>query len=192
MSLNAWRKMRKACWFVSIRCAQYFHPRVATRISVAFYRRSGMTILGDPSFSGLNVWFDSTQDYSLITLHAGCTISRDVRFLTHDWSPNTAFRAYGRMDATPLGRIDQIEVGENAFIGIGCILLPGSRIGKGAIVGAGTVVRGTVEPFTIVAGNPMRVLGPVETHLRRHYADAWAALPPNADTFDATRASGEP
>ena len=183
--LGMWRKARKACWFIAIRVTQPLHPRTATRLSIAFYRRSGMNIVGDPSFIGLNVWFDSTRDYSLITLRKGCTISRDVRFLTHDWSPNTAFRAFGRTDPTPIGRIEAIEVGENAFIGLGAILLPGVRVGRGAIIGAGTVVRGAVEPFTIVAGNPMRVVGAVDEHLRRRYAEVWDGLPLSANTTDS-------
>lgn len=40
----------------------------------------------------------------------------------------------------------------------GAIILPRLRIGEGAVVGAGAVVRDHVEPFTMVAGNPARVI----------------------------------
>ena len=43
-------------------------------------------------------------------------------------------------------------------IGVGAIILPGVRIGEGSIVGAGSVVNKDVEPYTIVAGVPMKVL----------------------------------
>ena len=43
-------------------------------------------------------------------------------------------------------------------IGIGAIILPGVRIGRGAIVGAGAVVAQDVPPFAVVAGVPARVL----------------------------------
>jgi virginiamycin A acetyltransferase len=38
------------------------------------------------------------------------------------------------------------------------MVLPGARIGSGAIVGAGAVVSGTVPDYAIVAGNPARVV----------------------------------
>jgi acetyltransferase-like isoleucine patch superfamily enzyme len=52
-----------------------------------------------------------------------------------------------------------IRIGPNAWIGARAILLAGARIGEGAIVGAGAVVDFDVAPFTIVAGNPARLVG---------------------------------
>lgn len=46
-----------------------------------------------------------------------------------------------------------------AWIGERAIILPGRRVGRGAIVGAGAVVTRDVEPFVIVAGNPARPIG---------------------------------
>ncbi len=46
-----------------------------------------------------------------------------------------------------------------AWIGERVIVLPGRTVGRGAIVGAGSVVTRDVEPYTIVAGNPARVVG---------------------------------
>jgi galactoside O-acetyltransferase len=43
-----------------------------------------------------------------------------------------------------------------ADIGTGATILPGVRIGKGAIIGAGAVVISDVEPFSVVAGVPAR------------------------------------
>ncbi len=51
-----------------------------------------------------------------------------------------------------------VHVGDDADIGIGAILLPGIRIGKGAQVGAGAVVTKNVAPYAVVVGNPARVL----------------------------------
>ena len=44
------------------------------------------------------------------------------------------------------------------WIGVGAILLPGVRVGTGAIVSAGSVVTHDVEPHTIVGGVPARVI----------------------------------
>ncbi len=51
-----------------------------------------------------------------------------------------------------------VHVGENADIYTGAVVLPRVRIGAGAIVGAGAVVRSDVAPYTVVVGNPARVL----------------------------------
>ena len=51
-----------------------------------------------------------------------------------------------------------IEVGHDVWIGTEAMILPGARIGHGAIVGARAVVSGEVPPYAIVAGNPARVV----------------------------------
>lgn len=51
-----------------------------------------------------------------------------------------------------------IVVGDNTWIGARAVLLAGARIGEGSIVGAGSVVDFEVEPFSVVAGNPARVV----------------------------------
>jgi len=59
-----------------------------------------------------------------------------------------------------------IHIGPNVWIGFDSCVLPGVTIGQGAVVGARSVVTTNVPPYTIVAGNPARVirqLEPVET-----------------------------
>ncbi|KAM0236590.1 hypothetical protein ACHAP5_009357 [Fusarium lateritium] len=51
-----------------------------------------------------------------------------------------------------------ITIEQDCWIGGGAIILPGRIIGKGSTVGAGSIVTKDVPPFTIVAGNPARVL----------------------------------
>jgi len=52
----------------------------------------------------------------------------------------------------------QIIVGHDVWIGYGVVILQGVNIANGAIVGAGSVVTKDVPPYSIVAGNPARVL----------------------------------
>jgi acetyltransferase-like isoleucine patch superfamily enzyme len=52
-----------------------------------------------------------------------------------------------------------VVVEDDGDIGIGSTVLPGVRVGRGAIVGAGAVVTRDVEPFSIVAGVPARKIG---------------------------------
>jgi putative colanic acid biosynthesis acetyltransferase WcaF len=57
------------------------------------------------------------------------------------------------------GRSRRTIVGDRAWIASRAMILPGADIGEGAVVGAGAVVKGRVDPWTIVAGNPARVVG---------------------------------
>jgi len=51
-----------------------------------------------------------------------------------------------------------ITIGDGVWIGARAIVLPGVTIGEGAIVAAGAVVTKDVAPFTVVGGNPARVI----------------------------------
>ena len=51
-----------------------------------------------------------------------------------------------------------VTIGDDVWIGGRVIILPGVNIGEGAIIGAGSVVTKNVEPYTVVAGNPAKVL----------------------------------
>lgn len=55
-------------------------------------------------------------------------------------------------------RAQPVVLGDDVWIGHGAILLPGVKIGTGAVVGAGAVVTKDVRPFTIVAGVPAKTL----------------------------------
>lgn len=49
-------------------------------------------------------------------------------------------------------------VGNDVWIGQNAVILPGVHIGDGAIIGANSVVGSNVEPYSVVAGNPARLL----------------------------------
>lgn len=51
-----------------------------------------------------------------------------------------------------------IKICDDAWIGMNCIILKGVTIGAGAVVGAGSVVTKDVPPFTVVGGNPAKVI----------------------------------
>ena len=55
-----------------------------------------------------------------------------------------------------------IVIEDNVWLGGGAILLPGVRIGRNAVVGAGAVVSQSVPTNTVVAGNPARVIREIE------------------------------
>jgi acetyltransferase-like isoleucine patch superfamily enzyme len=51
-----------------------------------------------------------------------------------------------------------VKICDKSWLGLNVIVLKGVEVGVGAIVAAGTVVTKSVPPWTIVAGNPARVI----------------------------------
>lgn len=51
-----------------------------------------------------------------------------------------------------------VTIGDDVWIGANVIILPGIQVGKGAILAAGAVVTKDVPDYTVVGGNPARVL----------------------------------
>ena len=52
----------------------------------------------------------------------------------------------------------EVIIEDDSDLGIGCIILPGVKVGQGAIVGAGAVVTSDVLPYHVVAGVPAKTL----------------------------------
>lgn len=76
------------------------------------------------------------------------------------------------------GPVRAIEIGDDVWLGTGVIVLPGTRIGDGAVVAAGSVVAGTVPPRTLVRGNPaVPVERPGHDPMRRAMASAFTDRP---------------
>lgn len=104
-------------------------------------------IVGDGAAIAEGVDFYNVAD---ITIGDQAVVSRDA-FLCgagHDVSSPVMELTYA-----------PITIGSMAWVGARAIVLPGVTIGEGAVVGAGAVVAKDVPPWTIVAGNPARIIG---------------------------------
>jgi acetyltransferase-like isoleucine patch superfamily enzyme len=90
------------------------------------------------------------------SIHIGdnCLIGGNVLITDSDWH---AIQPEDRL-ANALGRTFPISIGQNVFIGTRAVILKGSNIGDNSVIGAGSVVSGTIPPNVIAAGNPCRVI----------------------------------
>jgi maltose O-acetyltransferase len=97
----------------------------------------------------------------LISIEDEAVISAGVRLVAHDGSTKhwTGFIRVGRVD-----------IGRRAYVGAHAVILPGVRVGDGAIVGAGSVVRADVPAGAIVLGNPAVEVGGLEQFTAKHLA----------------------
>lgn len=101
-----------------------------------------------------------------------CSISWDVTIgaIMHpiDRPSTHAFPYAARVSLDPDGHVDQFSnaapdhqrtrIGNDVWLGAGCIILPGVHIADGAVVAAGAVVTRDVPPYSVVAGVPANVL----------------------------------
>lgn len=91
---------------------------------------------------------ETTEPY-LVSIGNNVTISYNVSFNTHDDS----VEAYYKKDTLIVGKI---TIGDNCFIGVGSILLPGVTLADNCIVGAGSVVTKSFEKGCVIAGVPAK------------------------------------
>ncbi len=120
-----------------------------------------------------------------ITIGEGCQISAYVMLITH--SSHNSIRLYGKHyigTSAPLGYITgAIEIGKYTFLGAHATIMPNTKIGKGSIVAAYSLVQGTFPDFAIIAGNPAVIVGDTRErdkqsleenpHLHQYYNE-WA------------------
>jgi acetyltransferase-like isoleucine patch superfamily enzyme len=113
------------------------------------------------------IWHHSILDASNgIKIGNGCQIGAYVGIFTH--SSHIAIRLMGDkyIQASIEDRIGyvsgNVEIGDYVFIGSSTLLFPGTIIGKGCLILPGSYVRGTILPYSIVSGNPAKVIGTID------------------------------
>lgn len=92
-----------------------------------------------------------------VIIGKNCRISGATRIFDSNGHPTDpeARRAGLPPDADA---VRPVTIGDNVWIAKNCIIFPGVRIGEGAVISAGSVVRGHVPPYAVVAGNPARIV----------------------------------
>lgn len=127
--------------------------------------------LGDNIYIGKNVRIEcNTQigDFSLVANNVAFVGRNDHEFrvigIPVRFSP-----WIGRRERS-IHRSELVFIESDVWIGFGSIVLTGVRIGRGAIIAAGSVVTRDVGPYTIVGGNPAKLIGRrfEETQIDQH------------------------
>ncbi len=122
-------------------------------------------IVGDFSY------FERHAEAIYTTIGKFCSIAANTRInalehplervTTHKitYRPNEYFRYLGvDSDFRERRRAKQVIIGSDVWVGHGAVILPGLKIGNGAVIGANAVVTCDVAPYEIVAGVPAAVL----------------------------------
>lgn len=114
-----------------------------SKIRVYILKTVGVKV-GQKVFVGRNCIIDDTFP-ELITIEDEVIISAGTIIFTHDAS-------------TPGEVVSPVLIKKGAYLGAGCIILPGVTIGEFSVVGAGAVVTKDVAPSTVVVGVPARLI----------------------------------
>ena len=169
-------KAPKMIWGYRDSCGAW---RMKTRISdTVFFCHSEKISIQDNVFVWHYTILDGTGG---LTIEEGVQIGAWVGIFTH--SSHVSIRVYGNhYQETPEiekkgYKISPVLIGKYSFIGAGSKILPGVKIGKGAIVSAGSIVNKDVGDFEIVSGNPAEIIGNTKSldkrYLRDEQLSAW-------------------
>lgn len=77
-----------------------------------------------------------------------------IRDTTHSYEMTGKPMKYNADVSSP------IIIGNDVWIGRGCIIMPGTIIGDGVVVGANSVIKGSLKSYSIYAGTPARLIKP--------------------------------
>ena len=99
---------------------------------------------------------EKLEDNGNLIIGDRVAIGPNVILLTSSDPNNSRIRPFVKVQR---GRI---EIDDDAWLGAGSIIMPDIMIGRGAIVGAGSVVTKNVDPYNIVAGVPAKTIKKVE------------------------------
>jgi acetyltransferase-like isoleucine patch superfamily enzyme len=143
-------------------------------------------VLGDHVYIGP---FNFIEASGGITLEEGVQVTSHVSIVSH--SSHRAMRLLGREYVAWAGErpgwvTGPVAIGAYSFIGPHVLIEAGTRLGRGTLVRAGSIVRGQFPDFAVLDGRPAQMVGDsrqadealLQRHpeLRRHY-QAWAGSP---------------
>jgi acetyltransferase-like isoleucine patch superfamily enzyme len=125
---------------------------------ITYARSLGVIIGDDCRLLNITPGTFGSEPY-LVKLGNHVTITSGVVFSTHDGGVWVFRREYPNIDV-----FAPIIIGDNVFIGINTILLPGVKIGNNVVIGAGSIVTKDIPDNSVAVGAPARVLKSIEEY----------------------------
>lgn len=107
--------------------------------------------IGDDFFIGTHCYINGVAG---LTIGSRVTIAHGTMIFT-DSGPNTSPLLQKRFPITA----SPVRIGDDVWIGAGCMILPGVTIGSRCVIGAGSMVKDNIPDDTIVAGTPAKPIG---------------------------------
>ena len=132
---------------------------VGRKNPLKYAKKVGVNIKGRCYIYGPHSWGSEPW---MITLGDNCYVASGVRFITHDGG-TVLFR-----DRVPDLEITKpIVCGDNVYIGVNCLILPGVTIGNNVVIGAGSIVTKDIPDNSVAAGVPARVIKTTDEYFEK-------------------------
>jgi acetyltransferase-like isoleucine patch superfamily enzyme len=104
--------------------------------------------------------FNYIDSHKEIEIDKGCQISNYVSILTHSTHHNIRFRGQELCEDNDVLLVSKaVKIGAFTYIGPHSVIMPGSSIGRGCIVSAYSLVSGHFPDYSIIKGQPAKVIG---------------------------------
>jgi len=142
-------KLRKIFLFIPDAVQRKLSP-------IKYAKRKGVNIKGNVRLYGKQSW--GTEPW-MITLGNNVHITNNVSFVTHDGG-TLILRKY----VPDLELSSPIKIGDDVYIGINSIVLPGVSIGNNVIIAAGSVVTKDVPDNCVYGGVPAKFIKTVDDY----------------------------
>ena len=137
----------------------------SNEMKIKWSRRAGVKIGSGCSLVGRVEW--GSEPY-LIEIGDNVRITDGVAFVTHDGGIHVLRRNWNGHTVLPVADVfGRIKVGNNVFVGIRTIIMPGVTIGDNAIIGAGSIVTKDVPSNTVVCGVPAKTVRTLEEYAEK-------------------------
>lgn len=137
-------------YFIYILAGAKIHWSAHLHMGTQFFNPAGVEI-GKGTIIGQNAFLDGRDK---LKIGQNVDIASDVMIYNSEHDINSEF-----FDAVSA----PVEIGDYVFIGPRVIVLPGVKIGKGAVLAAGAVVTKDVPEYAIVGGVPAKIIGERQT-----------------------------
>ena len=147
------------------------HPRliskIGNRIRWKALQRKGLATVGAGTYGDPVVYWWNLETH--LNIGKFCSIADGVTFILggeHSTQSKTTFpfasfpKQWSNTSVNSGLQLSKgdIDIGSDVWIGYGVTILSGVSIGHGAVIGAGSVISKDVPPFSIVAGNPAKLV----------------------------------
>ena len=113
--------------------------------------QQGCVVLGNRSHLGAFCFVNASE--GTVTIGDDVAIGPGTKIFSHSNHYATGKKV------TEIHVTRDVQIGNNVFIGANCSILPGTRIADNVIIGAGSVVKGWLEPNSVYAGAPGKKIG---------------------------------
>lgn len=141
---------------------RFVYPNSYSSDALICHIRAGGGIVGERCrfYDSASILVDDTS-LQYIKIGNDVHITKDVIILAHDYSYSVLERMENPVSLRPQ---KFTVIGNNVFIGMRTIILAGANIGNNVIIGAGSVVTGIVESYSVYAGNPAKKICSLEEY----------------------------